>query len=420
MPSSNSGRPRLAVMLLAAGAAAALALSPIAASGQSAPSFSALLSQAQAISPRIAEAQANLRQAEGLAVQAGLRPNPQAALAVENVLGGAPYSGFDEAEITLQVEQTLERGGKRLARIDAASAQVEAARARLAQARADLAFEIYVAFLDVEVAARRANLAMESLDQAQEDARTAQVLVQAGREAEVRAVQTSAIVSGVRADVERATGELAMARSRLGALAPAYDLATGLSDDLFVRRAPGPVDVTLTPAVFAAAAEREAARSRIRIEESRVRPDITVSGGVRRFQGADATAFLAGISAPIPVFDRGQGAADAARADLAAADARLAAARLTAETDGRLALQEIAAAERALAAAREGEAAFTRAYELTRTGYEGGKLPLAEVTAARRSLTDSRARSLDALAARARAQASLARLHGRTPFGEIN
>jgi cobalt-zinc-cadmium efflux system outer membrane protein len=56
-------------------------------------------------------------------------------------------------------------------------------------------------------------------------------------------------------------------------------------------------------------------------------------------------------------------------------------------------------------------------YRLTRTGYDAGRTPLIELLTARRNLTDAQLRLLDARVARIRAEATLARLSGRIPFG---
>ena len=94
-----------------------------------APPFRELLRQAQATAPRLAEARAEIARAEGLARQAGAMPNPTLGVEVENF---ATSNGVNMAETTASIEQTIELGGKRSARIAAGRADVEAARRRAA------------------------------------------------------------------------------------------------------------------------------------------------------------------------------------------------------------------------------------------------------------------------------------------------
>jgi cobalt-zinc-cadmium efflux system outer membrane protein len=86
-----------------------------------APPFAQLLRQAQQ-SPQVEALQSDVERAQGLAVQARARPNPTVSLYGENFAGSAPYNGFGGTQTTFQVNQPLELGGKRTARIEAGQA----------------------------------------------------------------------------------------------------------------------------------------------------------------------------------------------------------------------------------------------------------------------------------------------------------
>src|SRR5690606_19459517 len=175
---------------------------------------------------------------------------------------------------------------------------------------------------------------------------------------------------------------------------------------------------TATTAYLAAQLEREAAARRLTTERRRAAPDVTVSVGVRRFEEDDATAMVAGVSVPLPLFDRNRGNIAAARAEASAADARLNAARLEAEAAVRTSAARSAAAESRLGAARQGETTAQEAYRLARLGYEAGRLPLAELVAARRALAEAREQTIAAAVERISAQAAMARLSGVATPGE--
>src|SRR5690349_5024982 len=87
-----------------------------------APPFTALFQQAQATAPRLAESQASIRAAQGLALQAGLRPNPSAGLEFENIGIKEKDVGAAEFQATLSIGQPIELGGKRAARVAAGQA----------------------------------------------------------------------------------------------------------------------------------------------------------------------------------------------------------------------------------------------------------------------------------------------------------
>lgn len=422
MPIVLRWRPRLAAstsVALAASVAMGLTGS---ARAESAPPYLDLLRSA-ASAPRLSAAAAETRRAEGLARQAGARPNPTLSIVSENFSGSGPYRAFDGAETTLQASLPLELGGQRAARIAAGRAEIEATRARAKQAQADFAFDLAMAYAAAEAADLRGARAEDDVAAGREDARAARALVDAGREANLRALQSEAALGAAQAelDVARAAREAAFAR--LGALAGSPRPITSIGHSLLnLASTPAAAarvfDPLGSPLYIAASAEREAAARLVRVEQTRAIPDLTASVGARRFAADNSTATVAGLSVPFPLFDRNRGNIDAARAALQAADARLEAARLDAEAEGRAALSQIAASQARLDATVASERTAAEAYRLSRLGYESGKTSLLELINARRALGAARSAIVEARVARTGAEAGLARLQGRIPFGD--
>jgi cobalt-zinc-cadmium efflux system outer membrane protein len=407
--------------------AAALALSAFglsagAARAEPAPPFAALLQQAEGTAPRLAVARAEIARAEGLARQASAVANPTLAVEVENFSGSGPFLGANLAETTASIEQTVELGGKRSARIGAGRADLIAAQARARRARGEFVFDLASAYAEAEASERRLKLAAEGLALAQEDAHVAKALVEAGREADLRQVQAKASVEAARAAVDEARAARETAFANLTALAGAPAPITSIPTSLLDQGAPifagSATAVSQTAGVQAAEAERAAAERRLRLERGRAVPDVTFSVGLRRFEEDNSTAMVAGVSAPLPLFDRNRGNVSAARAEVALADARLNQTRLEAQAAARSAAARRTGAESRLIAARQGEQTAEEAYRLARTGYEGGKLGLIELLNARRALTDARAQTIQAAVERVSAQAALARLTGATGSGD--
>lgn len=369
------------------------------------------LRRAEASSPQIEAAEAEVRAAEGRARQAGLGPNPSLSLEVENALGSGPYSGMDNAETTLAVEQTLELGGKRRARVAAARAEVEAARARLAIARADIAFEVRSAFAEVLAARKRLALAEQAVERATELARIATKLVEEGREPPLRAYR--ALTAASEAAVARDA-----ARAQLASSIRALTLLTGEPEGAFELIEPvlgespsyAQLDPSNTLDVQLAELELGAARARIDVERTARVPDVTVGGGVRQFRDSDDTAFVAGVSVPLPIGNRNQGSIAAAEADATAAQSRrnLALAQANRRiADARAAL---AAADARLATLRKLSIPDAEeAVRLARLGYQEGEFSLLEVLDAEQALATARDSLIEAELSRAKALAALER-----------
>ena len=413
MPASYRRPPRFAVGCALAAIAAVLA-SP--AWADPAPSFAELLARL-AQTPATTEAGALLDAAEARARQARVRPNPTLALDAENAFGSGPFSGYGNAETTLSITQDLELWGRRTARINAARADAGTASLRRDLAVVDAAGRLALVYADAEAAERRATLAEENLSLTLADARAALVLVEEGREPLLRGIQGESEAAAARAGLDEAIAERDAAFARLTAVAMLAEPVTTIDVsllDLAPATALSPTDQT--PTVRVAEAERSAAESRIAVERTRSRPDVSASVGLRRYEAEDATALTFGLSLPLPLFDRNRGNIEAAQADFRAADARLMTARQEAQADRAAAQARLRASVSRVNAADAGVTSAEEAYRLSRIGFEAGQISQLELRATRTALVNARTAAVDARLARVRAEIDLARQDGRAPF----
>lgn len=382
-----------------------------------APAFEQLLTQALT-APTAAEADANLDAAEARLAQAGVRPNPEVGLEFENVLGRGPYQGIDGAETTLSVSQDLELWGRRGARVGVARSERDAAAWRRQASRLDVGAALAVAYAEAEAAQRRYALAEEALGLALADARAALSLVEEGREPLLRGIQGESEAAAARAAFDQARAERDAAFAELTALAGGQTPLTSVEASLLDRAPPpGSGEAADSPAILALVAERDAAQGRVRMERAQGRPDVRASLGVRRLEAEDATALTAGVSLQLPLFDRNRGGISAAEAEVRAAEARLRGARLDARADWQAAAARRDAAVSRVAATDASVSAASEAYRLTRIGFEAGRLSQLELRSARAGLVQARETAIEARLTRAKAEAELARLEGRAPFG---
>ena len=395
---------------------------PGAARAQIAPPFADLFQQVQD-SPRQQELIADVDRAEALARQAHARPNPTVSLTSENFAGQRPFNGFDQSEDTFQFNQPVELGGKRRSRIAAGAAGLTAAQARAHEQRVAYAYDLAKAYAAAEIADRHIDLAQDEVEEAEADLAAARALVDVDKESRLRSLQAETEVNAQRVQLDTARAERIGAYARLSALAGQRTTYNALAESMLERLVPmrgaGPIDPQQSAPYLSAKADSAAASARVLAARRHALPDVTVSIGVRRLSANSANALVAGISVPLPLFDRNSGNVDAAQADLRAAQAREAAAELDAQAaiTGAQALNDAADA-RALAADRSRRLA-EEAYRLARIAYEAGKAPLMELLAARHGLGTARDTLLDARTAQFEARASLARLQGRTITGEV-
>lgn len=274
-------------------------------------------------SPAVDVAEAQVGIAQGNEQQAGLRPNPEISLELENITGTGVFRGFRSTETTLSVGQRLELGGKRSARIEAARAETDVAAIRAEIARADLTLDVRRRFIEAVAARQRLRLAEQALERSRELARIASILVEVGRDPPLRALRAEANLGEAEAQLAQRRVDDENARRLLAALwgnptPPAS--VDEVSVDLAIEAIP--IEPLSVLAIRLADAELAAAEAVIRRERTLRTPDLTLSAGVRRNEEADAQGFVAGASIELPFGNRNQGAIAAAQASARAAEAQ--------------------------------------------------------------------------------------------------
>lgn len=377
-------------------------------------SLAQALAQGADQSPRVAEAKAKAAAAEARARQAGASPNPELSVEVENFAGTGVFQGLRSTETTLALSQRIELGGKRSARVAVASFERDFAFLSYRAAEADLVRDIRIAHAELRAAEDRAVLARENVGQGRELARTAKLLVEAGRDPPLRQLRAEALLAEAQAEEARAFGELLAARRLLADLIGSSDPELS-AIPIYDEAAPGALPPA-TPSLDEqlAATERDAAQARIQVARADAVPDVTASGGVRRINDGRETAFVAGFSIPLPFRDRNRGGIEAARADGVASEAALAQARLDArraQHDARMLLGAADARVDALSGPSLAQA--EEAVRLARIGYGAGKFGLLELLDAQAALTTAKTALIEARLDRARALAALIRANAR-------
>lgn len=364
-------------------------------------------------SPRVSQAKAQADAAEARARQAGVSPNPELSLEVENFAGSGAFRGLRSTETTLALSQRLELGGKRSARVAVAGAERDFAFLTYKAALADLDRDIRLAHAELRANEDRAVLARDNTAAAEELSRTARILVEAGRDPPLRQLRAEATLAEARAEQARTFSELLIARRLLGTLIGSNDPDLSATTDQEAAPANvAPDTPTLNEQL--AIAERSAAQARVRLARAEAVPDVTASGGVRRFEEAKDTAFVAGISIALPFRDRNRGNIEAAQSESIAAESGLVIAQRDANRaryDARMLLE--AAEVRYEALAGPGIAQAEEALRLARIGYNAGKFSLLELLDAQHALTTARLNLIQARLDRANALAALIRANAQ-------
>ena len=365
------------------------------------------------------------RAREAQALQARLLPNPELDVEVENFGGTGFFGGLDEAETTVQLGQLVELGGKRSKRKRAAALDRDLAGWDYEIGRIQVFTETSKAFVDVLAAQKRTELNEEFVRLAEQVLDAVAERVRAGKVSPVDEVKARVALSDRLIEKGRAEGELAVARKVLtaawGGTAPTFTAARG--------------DLERSPEVpsFEALSDRmadnpEMARWLVEIERHRASlemeragrfPDVTLSGGVRYVNPTDDWAFVAGLSVPIPLFDRNQGATLEAQYRLAKTEEQRRALHVRVQAALASTYQRLSSARNEAISLKNDVLPGARsAFEATGEGFRQGKFGYLDVLDAQRTFFEAQARYTEALAVLQKAVADAEGLLGE-PLYEI-
>lgn len=401
------------LLWLVCAAAPALAQSPLPAEL----TLPQALQLALAHNPELAAVAAEVQIKDGERRQAGLRPNPELSVELENFAGQGELRGTDGAEATLQLSQLLELGGKRRQRLQLAAREQAIAEQELQGQRLAVTAATRKAFVQLLAAQQGLALAEEQVRLAEGVFATVEARVAGGKVPAVERQRAEVTLAVARSAAVQAGLALSAAQQELalqwGGAEPLTPKALGTLEALPELPPLATLTARLEQTPEAARWQQQAAAGQARIALARADaiPDLTLSLGLRQFQQSDETAMLAGVSLPLPLFDRNQGGIAAAGAALNQSRHRQQAALAQSRS-------ALASGHAALVAAH-GQAgvlrdlvlpAAQRAFEAAELGYQVGKFDYLTVLDAQRTLFEVRGQYLEALTAAQLALADLERL----------
>lgn len=394
--------------------AAALATSPPASpsSSQSGLTLDAAVQTALRQNPLLRSFGLELESNDGAIRQAGLLPNPTLGLSTED-------TRKDTRTTQVTLNQTIELGGKRSARVELAQRTRDVAALDLETQRSEIRASTIQAFFDVLIAQERVKVAQESQFIATSGADAVGRRVTAGKVSPTEETRARVAESTAKIELRLAKSDLAIALQALstvmGAPQGSIALVDGSADAL--PALPGAQTlgerIQSSPILRRAQMEVQRADAAFNLERARGVPDVTIGLGAQRAPDMGRTQPLISVSIPIPLFDRNQGAQfqalrkrDAAQALAQAEEQRLRSEVLQAVDQLDARTDEIEALRRDVLPGAQ------TAYEAARRGFELGKFGFLDVLDAQRTFLQARGQYFTALSQAHRLSAEIDRRLG--------
>jgi cobalt-zinc-cadmium efflux system outer membrane protein len=242
--------------------------------------------------------------------QAGLRPAPELSLDAENVLGTGDVRGTRSAELTFALSQVIELGGKREARIATAQARRDVLDIDRQARQLDVLAEVARRFIAVAARQDLLRLAQRGVELAQQTVDGSKRRVDAAKSPHAELDRARIALDRARLAERSSAAELDAERQQLAATWGESRPVIGgremgdVQADLYAL--PEMVDYSALVARLATNPDfaRFASEERVRDAELRLaatsrRPDITLSGGVRRLEASNDNALVFSVSVPL-------------------------------------------------------------------------------------------------------------------------
>ncbi len=267
--------------------------------------------------PALAAASLRIGGSKSLIRQARARPNPVLDVSTENwrFYGTPGFQASRDLDAFAFLSQTFETGGKRAHRVELAHQGVRIADLEKQALQWRIRQDVRKFYLSALLAEKEHDLKTQTTRDFQEVIRYHTVRVAEGAMAEADLMKVrlegerlALVEASARLEAERARMELLAAMGQ-GAGSPEFRLvdttlgaSTGPALDraaLLVKSHESRIEMSLALAAV------DEAGARLGFERASARPDWTTSLGYKRTTGYNT--FLAGISIPLPLFDRNEG-----------------------------------------------------------------------------------------------------------------
>lgn len=360
-----------------------------------------------------------VRAGEAKTLQAGLRPNPELETEIEEFGGSGDLSGVSAIETTMQLGVPIELGGIRGKQRQVAALETELAGWDYETARLDVLTQVKRSFIDVLAAQEVVALNEELVRLAEQVFNTAKAQVEAGKVSPVQQMRTQVELVNSRIALEASKRELEGARfvlaSTWGTTSPVFEKVAGK----FEVAKPIPTAeqladrISQNPNIARWTVEIAHRRAAIQLERSRRVPDLSFGGGMKHLNESDDVAFIFGLSFPLPLFDRNQGAVLEAEYNLAKAFEERKSAEVAIHTALATAYGVLSSTATTVSSLKDEVLPSAQGtFDAVTEGYRIGKFDFLEMLDAQRTLFDVRGSYIDALAKYHRAVAEVERLIG--------
>lgn len=368
-----------------------------------------------AANPELKAAQAKVYSAQALSKQARAIPNPELSLDIENFEG--QNDGFAEAETSITIEQAIELGGKRSARMSLANAEVLVAEHEKELRLLALRKSVRVAFAELLFSQEMITLRKEEVALAKRLVDSVKRKFDAGAVLPLEKTKAMVQLEQRIRELRKAVTSEEICKQNLASLWGGTADNIDLSNQKLQLGDISPylksVDIDKTPLLRSYNRKEEVALQNYQLARTARIPDITLGLGYRRIEPSETNTLLGSFSIGLPIFDQNAGTIESASEHLRGA-------KYSSQSLRNSLTNRIRSLQTELSLAGEEyeiligsiEPNSKLSFHQAKTSFELGRSSYFELNDARRMWIDSRVRTQESLLSANKIMAELEQLSG--------
>lgn len=285
-------------------------------------SLSEAIQRTLANNPQLTAFKYKQKRLDGELATAGLKPEYNVSAELENFAGTGDVSGFSDAELTLSISSVVELGDKVNSRKLYVNAQQQAIAVEKRIQTLDILGKVAARYIDV-LTLQQIMLVNENAEKlARETYQTVSKKVRVGSAPSSEQKRADAALTTARLKTLTISKQLEASVRKLaimwGEQSPQFSRVSG---DLFAL----PKTISLeyimaqlsqSPHILAYAEQSRIQQAQLQSINAQSHANITWSAGVKRLEGSNETALVAGISVPLFTSDRNRGSYQSQKAKL--------------------------------------------------------------------------------------------------------
>ena len=245
--------------------------------------------------------------------QAGRWSNPELEIEIEDFGGSGDYHGLDASETTIQLSQLIELGDKIKKRQNVRSHYTALAELDYQAKQLDVCTDLTKAFVELMFVQQKQALSEELVRISEKIAGSIDKRVQAGKDSPMDLSKANIATAKARIQHQDIVRHESVYRKKLasywGCRQPAFSALSGEFERINEIPELSVLQGLLqnNPDVARWAGEVQLRKAEIQIADAEAIGNLTVGGGVKYFNESDDTAFVFGVSIPLPIADQNQG-----------------------------------------------------------------------------------------------------------------